>query len=155
MFVGQSLSRAYAFEAGAFVLCACTWFDPNDIPEDFPYKKGEPDFRNFNHSNGGSTIINPLGIPIAGPVHDRPTILYGECHAWMRKAHNAILDTVGHSARPDVLQLLVRDDAGWRRAGSQGKLTTEMRDALLRSSEHHDVDGEKVLQLATGSNIEA
>lgn len=153
VFFGQSLSRAHAVESGAFVLCACTWFDPQDIPEDFPYKKGEPDFRNFKHSNGGSTIINPLGIPIAGPVHDQPTILYAECHAWMRKAHNAILDTMGHYARPDVLQLLVRDDAGWRRAGSTPKLTSEMRDALLRSAERHDVDGEKVLQIATESNV--
>jgi hypothetical protein len=35
------------------------------------------------------------------------------------------------------------------------QLSTEMRDALLRSSEHHDVDEEKVWQLATASNIEA
>ena len=154
VFFGQSLSRAYAVESSAFVLCACSWFDPQDIPDDFPYKKGEADFRNYNHSNGGSTIINPLGIPIAGPVHNQPTILYAECHAWMRKAHNAIIDAPGHYARPDVLQLLIRDDTGWRRAGSRAKLTLEMRDALLRSAERHDVDGERVLQLASGQKAE-
>ena len=154
VFLGQSLSRAYAVESGAFVLCACSWFDPQDIPDDFPYTKGDPDFRNYNHSNGGSTIINPLGVPITGPIHNQPTILYAECYAWMRKAHNAIIDATGHYARPDLLQLLIRDDIGWRRAGSKANLTLEMRDALLRSAEYHDVDGERVLQLASGPNVE-
>jgi hypothetical protein len=70
----------------------------------------------------------------------------------MRKAHNAIIDATGHYARPDVLQLLIRDDVGWRRAGSRAKLTLEMRDALLRSAERYDVDGERVLQLASDQN---
>ncbi|MUG95212.1 hypothetical protein F7734_23770 [Scytonema sp. UIC 10036] len=66
----------------------------------------------------------------------------------------SIIDATGHYARPDVLQLLIRDDAGWRRAGSRAKLTLEMRDALLRSAEHHDVDAERVLQVASGQNVE-
>ncbi|WP_026732639.1 carbon-nitrogen hydrolase family protein [Fischerella sp. PCC 9605] len=154
VFFGQALARAHSVESGAFTLLASSIFDDNDIPEDFPYKKGDPDFRNYHHSNGGSTIINPLGVPIAGPVHNQPTILYAECHAWMRKAHNAILDTMGHYARPDVLQLLIRDEMGWRLLTSNKKLAPVLRDALLHSAERHDVDGEKVIQIASG-NIEA
>jgi predicted amidohydrolase len=147
-FFGLPLSRAHAVESGAFTLMACTWFDPADIPEDFPHDLKET---NLHHSNGGSAVINPMGIPFAGPVHDEPTILYAECHAWMRKVRAAILDTFGHYSRPDILQLLVRDEIGWRRAGSNGKLTSEMRDALQRSAERYDVDEEKVLQMASGS----
>src|SRR5690606_10022930 len=37
-FWGHFTTRSHAMEAGAFVLCACGYIDPGDIPEDFPYR---------------------------------------------------------------------------------------------------------------------
>lgn len=142
-FIGRPLSRSYAIESGAFVPMACTWLDPNDIPDDFPYKKGDPDFRNFNHSNGGSAIINPMGTMMTEPLIGKPGIVYADCPAWMRKARAAILDTFGHYGRPDLVQVLVKDEVTdeWRQAGPRrNKLPSGMKDALMRSAEKFDVD---------------
>ena len=129
LFWGQASVRAHALEAGAFVLSACGYIGEEDIPDDFPYK-GK---MNISYAHGGSSVIAPLGIPLAGPVYG-PEIVYVECQAAMIKAWKAIIDTVGHYARPDVLRLLVRGEQGWRAAGSRAG------DELRRAAERHDVD---------------
>jgi nitrilase len=146
-FIGVPLSRSHAIESGAFVPMACTWLCPSDIPDDFPYRKGDADFRNFNHSNGGSTIFNPLGAPLAPPLLGQPGIVYADCPAWMRKVRAAILDTFGHYGRPDLVQVLVRDSTqgDWRRAGPS---LAGLEDALKRASEAFDVDETSVLAAA-------
>jgi nitrilase len=105
-FWGHSSIRAHALEAGAFVACACGYIDDSDIPDDFPHKAD----MNIRYARGGSSIIAPLGIPLAGPV-EGSTILYAEAQAWMIKAFKSIADTLGHYARPDVVRLWVSKDA--------------------------------------------
>lgn len=92
-FIGLPLSRSHAIESGAFVLMACTYLEVSDIPDVFPFAKGDPEFRNFHHSNGGSVVINPMGEPMGDPLIGKPGIIYTVCLAWMRKARAAILDT--------------------------------------------------------------
>lgn len=145
-FIGQSLSRAHAIESGAFVLLTCGYTEEADIPEDFVWK-GQ-DNMNISWARGGSTVIGPLGVPLAGPSPEAG-IVYAECHAWMIKAHNAILDTCGHYARPDLLRLMVRAEAGWQRTGTP-RFSELPRDGLLRAAERHDVDGEVVVEVAAG-----
>ena len=99
-FWGHASVRAHAMEAGAFVLSACGQIDEADIPDDFPHK-GK---MNIGYAKGGSSIIAPLGIPLAGPV-DGPAIVRAELQAWMIKACKAIVDTNGHYARPDLVRL--------------------------------------------------
>ena len=98
--------RAHAMEAGAFVLSACGIIDEGDIPDTFPHKGR----MNIRYARGGSSIIAPLGIPLAGPA-EGPQILHAELQAWMVKAVKAIVDTAGHYSRPDVVRLLVNDHA--------------------------------------------
>jgi nitrilase len=141
-FWGHASVRAHALEAGAFVLSACGYLDQDDVAEDFPYKGA----MNDGYAHGGSSIIAPLGIPLAGPEFGS-TILYAECHAWMKKAWNAIIDTVGHYARPDVLRLSIRADDGWRTVDSS-YAERARRDALRRSAERHEVDDAMVQKLA-------
>jgi nitrilase len=105
-FWGHSSVRAHAFEAGAFVLSACGIIEDADIPDEFPYK-GK---MNIRYARGGSSVIAPIGIPLAGPV-EGPQILYAELQAWMIKAMKAIVDTTGHYARPDLVRLMVSDHA--------------------------------------------
>jgi len=105
-FWGHASVRAHALEAGAFVVSACGIIDDGDIPDDFPYK-GK---MNIRYARGGSSIIAPLGIPLAGPA-EGPQILYGELQAWMIKAWKAIIDTAGHYSRPDLVRLMVSNHA--------------------------------------------
>jgi predicted amidohydrolase len=148
-FWGHFEVRAHAFEAGAFVVSACAAIDEADIAADFPYK-GK---MNIGYANGGSEVVAPLGIALAGPTYGE-AMVYAECEAWMIKATKAIVDTMGHYARPDVLRLLMRRDEGWVPAG-QARDLSPLRavitdDALKRASEARDVDSDKVIELAEG-----
>ena len=99
-FWGHTLTRAHALEAGAFVLSACGYITPADIPADFPLRAT----LNVDYARGGSQIVAPLGIPLVPPTLG-DTILYAECRADMIKVWKAIIDTVGHYARPDIVRL--------------------------------------------------
>ena len=87
-FWGHASVRAHALEAGAFVVSACGFIEDKDIPDSFPHK-GK---MNIRYARGGSSIIAPLGIPLAGPV-EGPQIIHGQIEAWMIKAWKAIIDT--------------------------------------------------------------
>lgn len=146
-FWGHASIRAHALEAGAFVVSACGYLDLDDVPEDFPYKAS----MNVSYAHGGSSVIAPLGVPLVGPELGS-TILYAECQAWMKKAWNAIIDTVGHYARPDVLRLAIRTDDGWRPVDST-YAGRRRRDTLRRAAERHDVDDVLVQELAAELDV--
>ena len=94
------MTRAHALEAGAFVLSACGYMRREDFPPDFPLMNTV----NVEYAHGGSQIVAPLGIPLVPPTSG-DTILYADCQADMIKVWKAVIDTVGHYARPDVLRL--------------------------------------------------
>jgi nitrilase len=144
-FWGHAAVRHHAFESGAFVLSACGYIDDAAIPADFPYK-GK---MNIGYAHGGSSIIAPLGIPIVPPTFGSE-IIYAECQAWMIKAFKALVDTMGHYARPDVLRLMVRSEAGWRRAGPMPVAMAELlpRERLRRAADEHEVDADRVEEAA-------
>jgi predicted amidohydrolase len=104
-FWGHSSVRAHALEAGAFVISACGIIDDADIPAEFPHK-GK---MNIRYARGGSSVIAPLGISLAGPV-EGPQIIYSELQAWMIKAFKSIVDTAGHYSRPDIVRLVLNSN---------------------------------------------
>jgi len=114
LFWGHAATRAHAIEAGAFVVCACGTHAEDDVPDDFPYKGR----MNTDWAHGGSSIIAPLAVPLVGPDYGSH-IIYADCQAAMIKATKAIVDTVGHYARPDVLRLLVRRNDAWAPASTR------------------------------------
>ena len=71
-----------------------------DLPPGFPLRESV----NLDYAHGGSQIVAPLGIPLVPPTSG-DTILYAECQADMIKVWKAIIDTVGHYARPDIVRL--------------------------------------------------
>ena len=144
-FWGHASVRAHALEAGAFVISACGYLDAADVADDFPYKAT----MNISYAQGGSSVIAPLGIPLVEPSFGN-AILYADLEAWMIKAWRAIIDTVGHYARPDVFQLLIRQ-GDWRIAGTAkgNNLAMALRDRLMRSAEVADVDVGEVQRLLT------
>jgi nitrilase len=135
-FWGHVAVRQHALEAGCFVVSACGYITADDIDDDFPHKAS----MNIAYAHGGSSVISPLGVPLVPPTLG-DTILYADCVADMIKATKAIVDTTGHYGRPDVFQLLVRDDAGWRKAGTPSMLDAPEQRALLRArADYYEVD---------------
>lgn len=99
-FPGYASSRAHAIESGAFVICAVGYIGADDIGPDFPLRES----LNIGYAQGGSMIISPAGVPLAGPVYG-DTIVLANCPSRMIKIAKSIVDTNGHYARPDVLAL--------------------------------------------------
>lgn len=58
---------------------------------------------------GGSSIVDPYGHVIAGPVWDEETILYADLDMTLPAACRMEHDPVGHYARNDVLELIVKE----------------------------------------------
>lgn len=91
------LSRAFAAQTGAYVLCASGLLSHEMLPEQYRDFMGAP-------LTGDSVIIDPRGEFCAGPVSGE-TILYANCsNAYIRTAKVAF-DCAGHSGRPDQLEL--------------------------------------------------
>lgn len=95
-------SREYAFEGQVFVIVASGYINEDMIPDSFPLKK----FTTWDFP-GGSGIINPRAEYIAGPLYDCEGILYAEIDMDMIIRAKAVIDSVGHFSRPDILSLKI------------------------------------------------
>jgi predicted amidohydrolase len=84
------LSRAFASQAAAYVICAGGLRRPEDLPEDL---------RDVFPGNGGSHIIDPFGNVVAGPAVDEQIILADVSLGSIRVA-KAMCDVAGHYSRP-------------------------------------------------------
>jgi predicted amidohydrolase len=145
-FWGHFVTRAHAMEAGCFTVCACTYLDASDVPADFPYR----DRMNIGYARGGSQIVNPLGVCLAGPA-EGSQLLFADCPAWMIKAVKCIVDTVGHYARPDVVRVMLNSESGWKDVGAayeSGCLPGVARSRLQRAAEEYRVGMDAVEEAA-------
>ena len=127
-FWGYSSCRAHAFEAGAFVLGSCGYITDADFPSDFALR----DSLNIDYAKGGSAVYAPIGIPLAPPTPG-DTIVYAVCPAQFVKIAKAVIDTVGHYARPDLFTLSVQR-AGRTRQVSRGAPWSRRRRASCTGS---------------------
>ena len=94
------LSRAFASQAGAYVVLAAGINRKTDYP---------PEFQELvlGDSNGCSCIIDPRGEVIAGPVQGQETILTATGSLDLVQAVKAVIDIGGHYSRPDVFQFSI------------------------------------------------
>jgi len=91
-------SRAFASQAGAYVILASGLASQEDFPERY---------RELSlQDTGDSCIIDPRGEVIAGPVRGE-TILTATVSLEAVHAAKQTCDVGGHYSRPDILQLLV------------------------------------------------
>jgi nitrilase len=93
--------RAFAFEAGAFVLSPVQYLRRDHFPADFPLAEALAECPETLMS-GGSVIVDPWGEVIAGPVHGREEILYADCDLDRILSARRVLDTAGHYDRPGI-----------------------------------------------------
>ncbi|GAB4531440.1 MAG: carbon-nitrogen hydrolase family protein [Amphiplicatus sp.] len=102
------LSRAFASQAAAYVICAAGLRLEEHIPE-----RWKP-LGVWEHT-GQSVIIDPRGEIIAGPI-DGEDLLLAEGSLEAVRAAKAACDIAGHYSRPDVFRLHVNDAPADRRA---------------------------------------
>jgi nitrilase len=90
------LSRAFAAQAGAFVICAAGMVAQADLPERY---------RAYLTSDltGDSAVIDPRGEIIAGPSADE-TVLLADCQMALVRAAKVAFDCAGHASRRDQLK---------------------------------------------------
>jgi len=104
----QVASRHYAFEGRCFVLAAGLITAARDLPNDLelpPEMKERPDAL---VCAGGSCIIGPDGVLLAGPVFDREEILLADLDLGTIAEESMSLDVTGHYNRRDVFQFSKR-----------------------------------------------
>jgi nitrilase len=90
------LSRAFAAQTGAYVVCVGGIIRPADVPERYRRFLAQP-------LTGDSVIIDPRGEIIAGPGADE-TIIIADCPLAAVRAAKVAFDCAGHSARSDQLK---------------------------------------------------
>jgi nitrilase len=93
--------RAFAFEAGAFLISPVQYLPKSAFPDDFPMADelaAAPD----ELLSGASLICDPWGNLLAGPVRGREEILFADCDPGAILAARRVLDTAGHYSRPEL-----------------------------------------------------
>lgn len=94
------LSRAFASQAGAWVICAAGLRLQMHVPERFQ------SLYEFDH-NGGSAIIDPRGEVVAGLLSDAEGLLVTDADLALARACKVASDPAGHYSRPDLFRLEV------------------------------------------------
>lgn len=95
------LSRAFASQAAAYVICVAGIRLPEHVPERF-----RP-LCDWWHT-GQSVIIDPRGEIVAGPL-DGEGILYADGSRDVIARQKAAVDIAGHYARPDIFEFSIKD----------------------------------------------
>lgn len=97
--------RTIALEGRTFVLSACQFMTRSDAPADFTPVQGDaPDTVLIN---GGSIIVSPLGVVLAGPTYGEAKILHAVLDPADIARGKMDMDAVGHYARPDIFELRI------------------------------------------------
>ena len=94
------LSRAFASQAGSYVVCVGGLRSKADVPEEFRHLQ-------TLDTTGDSHIIDPRGEVVAGPASGE-TILVAECDPELIWAAKVGCDPAGHYARKDLFEFRVR-----------------------------------------------
>ena len=105
----QATMQHIAQEGRCFVL-GCNQYVTKDMyPDDLqehPELKAMPEVM----CRGGSVIVSPMGVVIAGPLYGEEDILYAELDMGEIVRSKVDFDVVGHYSRPDVFQLTVNEE---------------------------------------------
>lgn len=104
----QVASRHYAFEGRCFVLAVGQIIRAGDLPKelDLPAAlRGKPDALVVS---GGTCILGPDGMLLAGPVFEREEIVVADLDLGRIAEESMSLDVTGHYNRPDLFDFRIR-----------------------------------------------
>lgn len=99
----ELLSRAFAYQAGAYVLCTGGLRSPESVPTEL----ADLPPSDLDDLVGETCIIDPWGRIIAGPVTGSEAILTATVSMETVHRRKSMTDIGGHYSRPDVLRLEV------------------------------------------------
>lgn len=99
-------SKFVAQEGRIYVVSVAGVMRERDIPESFPLKGSTLD-KELPIFSGGSTIFDPNGEIVAGPLGSDEGILYADVDVNRVMEERLTLDPAGHYGRPDVFRLEV------------------------------------------------
>ena len=102
----QSTMQHIALEGRCFVLSACQHLRRAQFPGD-RMQNLLPEAPDTVLMRGGSSIYDPLGKLLAGPVFGEDALLTAELDLSIIASAQMDFDPVGHYARPDVFSLKV------------------------------------------------
>jgi len=102
-------ARYHAFEGRVFVINACGIFDDACLDA---MKVSAEQRAAMNCRGGHSGIVGPSGSYIAGPVDDKPQIVYGDADMERAIEGKLLHDITGHYNRFDIFHLQVTPASG-------------------------------------------
>ncbi len=117
--------RAHAIENSVFVVSSSWYLPPAEIPAELQ------DVMKYNLAVGGSCIVNPSGLFTREPVFEQETIVWAEIDQSERRLAKAYFDSIGHYARWDLMQLVIREE-GWEPARAPEPSPARLREAAER-----------------------
>ncbi|MEM1426936.1 MAG: nitrilase-related carbon-nitrogen hydrolase, partial [Cyanobacteria bacterium P01_H01_bin.130] len=93
--------RHHALESGCFVVCATGWLTPDQVEAIAPNEGMQKVLR------GGcyTSIISPEGVHLCEPIREGEGIAIADLDFSLITKRKRMMDSVGHYARPDLLQL--------------------------------------------------
>ena len=96
--------RHHALESGCFVVNSTGWLTPEQVAEIAPNEGLEKALR------GGcyTAIISPEGMPLCEPIREGEGMAIATLDFSLITKRKRMMDSVGHYARPDLLQLKLK-----------------------------------------------
>lgn len=100
-----------ATEGGCFVLSSVQFLQRKDFPPPPEYVFANEEELNPESvvQRGGSVIVSPSGVVLAGPNYEGETLITADLDLKDIPRAKLDFDVVGHYSRPDVFSLTVRD----------------------------------------------
>lgn len=135
----EVLSRAFAMQAGAYVVMAGGLMREEDMPDEIRELKMTIDGHDRHlvmPCDGASGIIGPDGEYLAEPVYNEETILTAKGNTGTVMFQKMIADHAGHYTRPDVFEFRVNRTP--KRIASFDGAEAEVRE-IQRAIERGDV----------------
>jgi predicted amidohydrolase len=97
------MTQALCVAGGLWGIIACAYIPEDKVPKNFY------DNNAFDQTFGGSCIVNPFGVIVAGPETYKETIVYGDIDLKLNAIAKSIINLAGIYDRRDILRLCVRE----------------------------------------------